>query len=154
MYYFEKWKEASQHWDKKFFNNWPNFSVKELAQRDPHLKWEAGLTPVLIQPKTLDKLQLLRNKCGFPLRITSAYRTPEYNNSISSTGEFGPHTTGRAFDINVYGAEATLVIYYAHQVGFTGIGSRQTGAYAERFVHIDDLEGHETSGPRPWNWTY
>lgn len=151
-YFYKNWKDAERDWQKTFNKRWPNFSIKEIAQHGPG--HSNGKTPVIIMPDTLDRLQLLRNYCGFPFRITSAYRSPEYNSKVSSTGEHGPHTTGRAFDINVYGEKVNILIYFAHKVGFTGIGVKQKGPYASRFVHIDDLENHETNGPRPWAWSY
>ena len=82
-YYYKHWKDAGRHWDKIFENRWPNFSIKEIAQHGPG--HERGDTPVVIMPDTLDRLQLLRNYCGFGLRLTSAYRSPEYNDQVSST---------------------------------------------------------------------
>jgi len=151
-YYYKHWKDAGRTWNKIFEGNWSNFSIKEIAQRGPG--HEKGNTPVVIMPDTIDRLQLLRNYCGFPLLITSAYRSPEYNDKVSGTGRDGPHTTGRAFDINIFGGDVTTLIYFAHKVGFTGFGEKQHGPYADRMVHIDDLLDHETEGPRPWNWTY
>jgi uncharacterized protein YcbK (DUF882 family) len=151
-FYFKNWHDAEKQWQKKFDKSWPNFSIKEIAQRSAG--WEKGITPVVIIPDTMDKLQLLRNWCGFPLRITSGYRSPEYNDKVSGTGKDGPHTTGRAFDIACYGESALKVIYFAHKIGFTGIGVKQSGPFPFRFVHVDDLEGHETKGPRPWIWSY
>lgn len=154
MRVYKQWKDALPEWQEKFNNSWPNFSVKEIAQRENHNHWINGLTPVLIVPSAMDRLQLLRNYCKFPLEITSGYRSPEYNNSISSTGLYGPHTTGRAFDIRCYGGQVNEVLYYAHKVGFTGIGVKQHGPYNERFIHVDDLNDNETEGKRPWTWSY
>ena len=151
-YYYKHWKDARRAWDKIFKDRWKNFSIKEMAQRGPG--YEEGETPVLIIPDTLDRLQLLRNYCGFPLFLSSAYRSPEYNNEVSGTGEDGPHTTGRAFDIKIFGDSVTILIKFALKVGFTGFGEKQHGPYAGRFVHLDDLQDHETAGPRPWHWGY
>lgn len=151
-YYYDNWKDAEKAWGKTFEKRWSNFSIKEVAQRGPG--WEQGNTPVVIIPDTLDRLQKLRNYCGFAFPVSSWYRSPEYNDKVSSTGKDGPHTTGRALDINVFGGDATLLIYYAHKVGFTGIGVNQKGRYAGRFIHLDDLENHETKGNRPWQWSY
>ena len=37
----------------------------------------------------------LRERCGFPFRVTSGYRCPAHNQQVSTTGPDGPHTTGR-----------------------------------------------------------
>lgn len=85
----------------------------------------------------VDKLDALREECGFPLRLTSAYRCPEHNMRVSTTGPDGPHTTGRAVDIAVRGPQAYRVVALAAKHGFTGIGVHQKGAV--RFIHLDDL---------------
>ena len=53
-----------------------------------------------ISSDILDLLQKARNALG-PLQITSAYRCPDHNDKVSSTGPSGPHTTGYAVDIHV-----------------------------------------------------
>lgn len=98
----------------------------------------------------MDKLDVAREKFG-PITISSAYRCPAYNEHISTTGLKGPHTTGRASDILVSREEAYRLLLIAYEVGFTGIGIKQTGI--SRFLHFDDL----TQGdgfPRPTVWSY
>ena len=126
------WKDCE--WD---LGRWPNFSPRELAQRGAG--WEEGRTPIIIEESALDKLQALRDMCGFALPVTSAYRSPVYNAKVSTTGLNGPHTTGRAFDIAVYGERASYVIEYGYKCGFTGLGVHQRGSHSARFVHWDDL---------------
>lgn len=95
------------------------------------------------------KMVELRRACGFPLRVTSAYRCPERNKEVSSTGLTGPHTTGKAIDIAVDREQAYIVLYHAFKLGFTGIGVKQKGS--SRFIHLDwNLEGK----PRPTVWSY
>jgi uncharacterized protein YcbK (DUF882 family) len=98
----------------------------------------------------VDKLDALREECGFPLRLTSAYRCPEHNMRVSTTGPDGPHTTGRAVDIAVRGPQAYRVVALAAKHGFTGIGVHQKGAV--RFIHLDDL--FPPLHPRPNVWSY
>lgn len=153
-YYYEQWKFAAEckEWEKRFKKDWPNFSLKEIAQRNQG--HSQGQTPVLIIPSFLDRLQELRHYMGMPLKITSWYRSPAYNASISSTGEDGPHTTGRAVDIALSGGNVNKLLYFAHKTGFTGIGVKQKGSYSGRFIHLDDLGNDETAGPRPHTWSY
>ncbi len=99
--------------------------------------------------RTLNKL---RTQYGKPIVLSSAYRCGEYNNSISSTGYSGPHTTGKAVDIPVAGEDAHRLIQLAFELGFTGIGIRQHGSWSKRFIHIDMLTTE--SYPRPRIWTY
>lgn len=98
----------------------------------------------------IDKLDALRAECGFPLALTSAYRCPEHNMRVSTTGPDGPHTTGRAVDIAVRAAQAYRVVTLAAKHGFTGIGVQQKGA--SRFIHLDDLS--PPLHPRPNVWSY
>lgn len=100
----------------------------------------------------VDKLDALRDVCGFALPVTSGYRCPEHNAKVSSTGLNGPHTTGHAVDFGVRGQQALTVMQLAlARGGFYGIGLNQKGA--ARFVHLDDLP-NAPGQPRPTCWTY
>ncbi len=101
----------------------------------------------------MSRLDSLRRVCGFPLGISSGYRCPVHNSAVSSTGDSGPHTTGRAVDIPIVGSRAYRIITEAQTLGFTGIGVKQSGPHKYRFIHLDDL-GNEVAGPRPWVWSY
>lgn len=101
-----------------------------------------------MHPSLMNKLQKMRDLCGFPFKINSGFRCPDYNEKISSTGRTGPHTKGRAVDIGVEGTKAYLVVDAAYEVGMTGIGFQQKGG--GRFIHVDDL----TTPPRPNVWSY
>lgn len=105
-----------------------------------------------VQPDFRLRLNVLRETCGFPLPITSGYRTPEENMRISTTGANGPHTTGRAVDIGISGENVHKLIVLALDAGFTGIGLKQHGPLSGRYVHLDDLTGPDY--PRPRIWTY
>jgi len=98
----------------------------------------------------MQKLELLREQVGFPLRITSGYRAPEHSIEAKKAVP-GAHTKGRAADLAVQGAQAFAVIAAAVRLGFRGIGVQQKGA--ARFVHLDDLE-HIAERPRPTIWSY
>jgi uncharacterized protein YcbK (DUF882 family) len=90
----------------------------------------------------------LRTRCGFPLPITSGYRSPAYNRLVASTGDDGPHTTGKAADIRVEGVHAFTLISIALQMGFTGLGIQQKGPRESRYIHLDDC--HDL----PTLWSY
>ena len=94
------------------------------------------------------KLLAMRRELGFPFYITSAYRCPQHNSRISSTGDTGPHTTGQAVDILCMGHNAYRLIESALRHGMTGIGIKQKGP--QRFIHVDDITGPV----RPWIWSY
>lgn len=93
----------------------------------------------------------LREKCNFGLIVSSAYRCKLHNADVSSTGLNGPHTTGRAIDILIGRKNAYIVLKNALELGFTGIGIKQTGD--TRFIHLDNLTQYD-GFPRPTLWSY
>lgn len=103
-----------------------------------------------MHPDFMSKLVALRTYLDFPFPVSSAFRCPEHNQRVSSTGANGPHTTGRAIDIAVRGEQAYEIVSQAARFGFTGIGVAQKGG--GRFIHLDDLEYPDA--PRPWVWSY
>ena len=98
----------------------------------------------------MEILERVRFSFARQMRLSSAYRCPDYNNSQSSSGGAGPHTTARAVDVLMYGADAHKLLGIALDEGMSGIGLSQRGSYGGRFVHLDNL----TDPPRPWVWTY
>jgi len=101
----------------------------------------------------LDRLQAIRDLLGRPVAVSSGFRCPDYNVRVSTTGRDGPHTTGRAADIAVAGAEAELVEKLAIEFGMTGRGVKQHGDWEDRFLHLDDIEPGGKH-PRPRLWSY
>jgi hypothetical protein len=122
---------------------WPNFTPFEFECKGSHR--------LVIVPAFMDRLQALRAAAAIPFPVSSGYRSPEHNARVSATGATGPHTTGRAVDINIEGADAFKVVRLALAHGFTGIGIAQKGA--GRFIHLDDLIDGPAS-PRPRIWSY
>lgn len=97
------------------------------------------------------RLDDLREAHGKPIILSSAYRCPEYNNRVSSTGLDGPHTTGKAVDIAVYGQDAHRIVKIAMRLGFTGVGIKQRGSFKGRFIHLDIMPMGDL---RPRIWSY
>lgn len=118
----------------------PHFSDKELA-----CKCGCGMLPAA---DFMEKVEALRVLAGFPMPVSSAARCAKHNTNVSTTGATGPHTTGRAIDIAVTGAQAYRLVQLALAIGFTGVGISQKGQ--GRYVHIDDLTGPT----RPALWSY
>jgi zinc D-Ala-D-Ala carboxypeptidase len=129
---------------------WPNFTPRELAERSAG--WEEGSSPLLISPDLMNRLQELRERLGRPLPVSSGYRSPGYNAAISRTGFDGPHTTGMAVDVSVYGETAFNLIEASLALGFTGLGIRQKGPHASRFIHLDCLSCQRAPRPRVWSY--
>ena len=114
------------------------------------LQCHCGCGGCQMDERFLERLEALRQAFGAPLRLSSAWRCPDYNERISATGRTGPHTTGHAVDVLISGKDAYRLIHLALSLGFTGIGISQHGPHEKRFIHLDDL----TDGPRPWVWSY
>lgn len=126
-------------------NKWywaPLFLPHEFADR------QSG--DLVIDTEFMDKLVLLRNDFRRPMQISSGYRTPEHNNIVSSTGFDGPHTTGGAADILIFGSAAWDLLALAMKHKFSGIGISQKGPQFKRFIHLDNL----SLPTRPWVWSY
>ena len=92
-----------------------------------------------MQPEFMDKLLELRIAFGEPMAISSGYRCPDHNDAVSSTGRTGPHTTGYAADIKVFGSRARDMLKLASE--FPRVGVSQKGDYGSRFIHLDCLPG-------------
>lgn len=92
----------------------------------------------------LVKLDELREKVGFPFRITSGYRDATHPaEARKAEPGTGTHCQGIAADIAVSnGFERMNIVHEALKLGFGGIG------VAKSFIHID---GRKTT---PVMWTY
>ena len=128
----------------KAIPNWPweFFKPSEIACS------HCGVVAVV--PSFLDRMDNLRRMVGFPVIVNSWYRCPEWNMKVSKTGPDGPHTTGRSVDCQCYGVGAIELIRIGLNIGFTGVGVSQKGLFAQRYIHLDDLD----SGMRPNIWSY
>lgn len=85
----------------------------------------------------------IRAMYGMPIRILSAYRTPQYNRSIGGAKD-SQHTHGRALDLKppkgIHIDRFYQDIVNNHlEFGITGIGKYKT------FVHVDIRPGHRTA---------
>ena len=104
-----------------------------------------------MDPVFMEEVEKLREALGYPIRVSSVYRCPDYNSQFSSTGSMGPHTTGKALDILVSGRNAHELIKSALKHGFTGIGISQNGPHSKRFSHLDKMDD---LSKRPWIWSH
>lgn len=121
----------------------PYFSIHEFKCK--------GTGDCRMAPSFMDALFSLRKEFNAPMVITSGYRSPSYNASVSTTGDDGPHTYGCAVDISISRGEARRLVGLAIDFGFSGIGLRQHGP--NRFVHLDIMPSAKNR-PRPTIWTY
>lgn len=109
-------------------NRWKNFSDKELACQHTGL-----LNPNKEFITLMDMVQELRERLGFPMPVTSAYRHPTH--PIESKKSKGGQHTIAAIDLGVSRERAYDVLKEALDMGFTGIGVNQIGG--GRFIHLD-----------------
>lgn len=80
-------------------------------------------------------LQQIRDHFGKPVRISSAYRCPKWNEKVGGvSGSY--HTYGQAADIKVDDVKPAEVAKYAESIGVLGIGLYETKADGH-FVHVD-----------------
>ncbi len=81
------------------------------------------------------RLQLLRDRVGRPVNVTSGYRCARHDAAVgtSSNPGQGPHTTGAAADVWWDGASVDEMAEAAKAAGFTGVGRYYEGG----FVHLD-----------------
>lgn len=88
------------------------------------------------------RLEHLRAKANFPFVITSGYRS--LSHPVEAAKEkAGMHTKGIAADIKVNsGEQRYLLLQYALELGFTGIG------VAKDFIHVDIRD----STPVVWSY--
>lgn len=92
----------------------------------------------------LTKLETLRTHYGKPIRLSSAYRSPEHpvekakwkDGKPKSTGY---HVLGRAVDIACWNADGARLLEIGIQMNlFGGYGFSFTGS--QRFLHVDDRQ--------------
>jgi len=92
----------------------------------------------------LAKLETLRTHYGKPIRLSSAYRSPEHpvEKAKSKDGKprsTGYHALGRAADLAVWNGDGARLLQIAIQMDlFGGYGFSFTGS--KRFLHLDDRE--------------
>ncbi len=118
---------------------------------EAELKCKCGCIYTGMNSEFMEKLEELRTTLDHPLILSSAYRCPDHNSKVSSTGRTGPHTTRKAVDILCFGKVAHRLLDIAFSLEFTGIGVKQKGGHTSRFIHLDTLD--HTQG-RPWVWSY
>lgn len=123
---------------------YPNFSRDEMKCNHTSMcKMEIDF---------MDRLQLLRTKCDFPLIVSSGYRASTH--PVEARKERpGEHYYGRAADIKVSHDQAFKVIEIAPHLGFTRLGVKQNGSAESRFIHLG-TSTPEQGFVSPTIWSY
>lgn len=94
---------------------------------------EEGVGITGVAPAAMAHLIILSRRMGRDLNMVSAYRTPEFNATISGAATNSYHMQGIAFDVATTTGQAREFIRTAREQGFGGIG----GYISSGFVHID-----------------
>lgn len=85
-----------------------------------------------MKASTLKMLDKLRFKVGFPITITSGYRTEEANEKAGGVNG-SSHTKGFAIDCRCWNSRDRFkLVITAAEVGFNRIG------VSKRFIHLDN----------------
>lgn len=104
------------------------FTVKEFACND-----KSDL--ILINPSLITLLEKIREHFNKPIRITSGYRTPAYNEKLISLGKKAAvdsqHMYGNAADISIEGVPSKEIYSWLNSFHQGGLGLYSS------FVHVD-----------------
>jgi zinc D-Ala-D-Ala carboxypeptidase len=117
---------------------WNHFELSEFDSPDEpgsglHMSWDL-----------IDRLDRMREDCGFPFIVTSGYRTRKHNEEIGGEDE-SDHLTGNAADIAVHdGYERYMIVKSAYKHGVRRIGVKKD------CIHL----GNRYSNPQDVMWTY
>lgn len=121
-----------------------NFSLSELRCRDGSGVPERFLDNARA---ICQRAQVLRDALGRPLKVTSGYRSPEYNRSIKAARN-SLHMSAKALDLTCAGWTAErLGELYEQLVNAGRVPDGGLGIYPRRWggwIHID------TGRPRRW----
>tara|TARA_B110000483_G_scaffold97820_1_gene120063 strand:- start:20 stop:391 length:372 start_codon:yes stop_codon:yes gene_type:complete len=122
-------------------SNWKYFTEKELQCK------HTGTCAM--DDAFMEKLDAIREECGFPFIITSGYRSPEHPIEAKKTTP-GAHASGKAVDILLSMDQAYTVVEVAFKHGIPRIGISQKGDRGSRFIHLD----MDTARASPRIWSY
>lgn len=114
---------------------------------DDELRCRCGCGKMEMNSRFMGLVIEMRLELDTPFNVTSAYRCPQYNQQVSSTGVRGPHTYGRALDIAAGSSLKSQILTAALARGMTRFG------IGKNFIHIDDL-GRDEGFPAGVIWTY
>jgi len=132
---------SADQWDTA---RWYNFSATEFAC--------SHCNALNVSPIVLDFLQSYRTHLGKSVSVNSGYRCAEHNNSVSSTGDNGPHVTGLGIDISTDTQTQYQLLRFAFHYDPRPMGI----GIAKTFTHLDwcTVDQDEKFVVRPNVWRY
>jgi len=77
----------------------------------------------------MDRLQDLREVCGFPFKVTSGYRCEKHNKEVSKKSK-GQHSRGLAVDISIWDRYSRRILIDSDINYFRDI------AIGDNFIHL------------------
>ena len=102
----------------------PHFALHEFQSKD-------GSFAVLVHPRLVEGLELLRKETDAPVHINRGYSTHAHNDTIPNAASESRHLWGMAADIRSAVWSPRRVQEWAITGGFGGIGFYRT------FTHVD-----------------
>ena len=99
-----------------------------------------------IDDKLIEKLEIVREKFGKPIRVTSGYRCPTHNKAIGGKDN-SSHVSGLAGDITpkLITLDSLDELYEICYNTFNNIGDGRN----KKFIHVD-VRPPKASGKRHW----
>jgi uncharacterized protein YcbK (DUF882 family) len=86
--------------------------------------------------KVANQLQYLRGEIGKPIRVNSAYRSPEHNAKVGGVSK-SQHLLGKAADIAVKGMPTEILYQYIEDAISNGEMLQGGLGLYDTFVHYD-----------------
>lgn len=147
-YYFDTYDPYKKKYTKVQFSLRSILTIKkEVATTKKYKYFNPKSDPKMVgvSDKLMEKLDLLREKCGFPIVITSGLRTAEYNSTLEDSVSNSAHLKGLAVDLLCTDStRRDKMIKVSYELGFTrrGIG--------KNYIHLDI----DDTKPQNVTWVY
>ena len=123
---------------KRYMRKYKYFKLSEFDSPD---KIGSG---DMMEDEFMERLDIVRDLCGFPIMVTSGYRTIAHNKSVHGSKN-SSHLLGWAADLAVTSSKKRYVLLNACiEAGFLRIG------IGEDFIHVDS----DPEKPQVTMWTY
>ena len=115
------------------------FTAEELACKETG---EEGMKQTFV-----DLLDTIREECGFPFVINSAYRSPKHSIEARKT-QAGSHAMGCAIDIKADSSQRYKILEVAKKHGVTRFGIHKN------FIHLDIADRYDSRFASNVIWAY
>jgi hypothetical protein len=147
-YYFDTYSPFKKKYKKVHFSVRGILTIKKDIVLAKTYKWfnpKSDPKMVGVSDKLMEKIDLLRDKCGFAIVITSGVRTASYNSTLEDSVSNSAHLKGLAVDLLCTDSKKRYrMLQVAFELGFTRIG------LGKNYLHldIDDSKSQDVA----WNY--